>query len=172
MQLLQIQRLAKYDHPVHREGVSVWCQFLSVCLVPCSFWEGGICTLVPCSFWDLCEWSHVLSRKVSLQGVSLHGSLSRGSLSRGLCPEGSLCPGGSLSSVGLCPGVSLSGRPPWTEVLPIQWRAGGTHPTGMFSCFFYDFSQSLSVLRYLITDNIFTYIYLDSNHAYMSLDIS
>ena len=53
-----------------------------------------------------------------------------------LCPGG-LYPGGSLSG-GLCPGVfsvrgSLcrlcQGDPPYGE------RAGGTHPTGKFSCF-------------------------------------
>ena len=46
------------------------------------------------------------------------GSLSsRLSLSRGVSVQGGLCPGGSLS-----------GRP------PVQLRAGGTHPTGMHSC--------------------------------------
>ena len=43
-------------------GVSVWCHFLSGCLVPCSF-KGRSLSLVPCSFWSLC-W----------------GSLSRGAL--------------------------------------------------------------------------------------------
>ena len=69
----------------HGGGISVWCLFLSDCLVLCSFWEGGL-AMVPCSF----------------QG----GSPSRGSLSRwGLCPWG-LCPWG------LCLGVLLSRRPP------------------------------------------------------------
>ena len=29
-------------HSVHREGVPVWRHFLSGCLVPCSFWGGGL----------------------------------------------------------------------------------------------------------------------------------
>ena len=44
---------------------------------------------------------------------------SRGSLCRGLCLRG-----------------SLSGRPPSPRTeTPVQWRAGGTHPTGMLFCF-------------------------------------
>ena len=51
------------------------------------------------------------------RGVSVRGSMSRGCMSRvGLC-LGDLCPGGSLS-----------GRP------PVWVRAGGTHPTGMHFC--------------------------------------
>ena len=60
---------------------------------------------------------------------------------RGLCPKG-LCPGGFCPG-GLCPGVLDPGRvsvqgvsvledPPAATV---QLRAGGTHPTGMHSCF-------------------------------------
>ena len=79
-------------HSVHGRGwerVSVWCHFLSGCLVLCSFSGGG-----------LCLWSHVPS--VGLcpgEGVSVQEVLSRGDLcpERGLCPEG-FCPGG------LCPG--------------------------------------------------------------------
>ena len=78
-----------------------------------------------------------------LEGLCLGGwglcpgrDLSRGvSVQRCLCPEGSLsrdpCPGGESVSGGLCPGGSLSGRPPATVWL----RAGGTHPTGMHSCY-------------------------------------
>ena len=69
----------------------------------------------------------------------------------GLCPsmhhrshdQGGLCPGGSLSkgvSVqgvlylgGLCPGESLSGGS-LLGTPPVR-RVGGTHPTGMHSCF-------------------------------------
>ena len=43
--------------------------------------------------------------------------------------RGVLCPGGFSAQVGLCPGGSLSGRP------PIRLYAHGTHPTGMHSCF-------------------------------------
>ena len=39
--------------------------------------------------------------------------------------------GGSVQEGGLCPGGSLPGRPP----AAVQLRTGGTHPTGMHSCF-------------------------------------
>ena len=44
-----------------------------------------------------------------------------------VCPQGGLCPGGSLSG-GLCPGVSVRETP------LVQLRAGSTHPTGIHSC--------------------------------------
>ena len=47
------------SHSVHRgEGISVWCHFLSGCLVPCSF-------------WGLCLWPHVPSGGSLSRGVSL-----------------------------------------------------------------------------------------------------
>ena len=73
-----------------------------------------------------------VSGPMFLPGVSVWGSLSVGSLSRGSLSRWGLQ--GSLSRVvsvwrvsvqgglcleGLCPGGSLSGRPPWTET-PVQ----------------------------------------------------
>ena len=112
------------SHSVHM-GVSVWCHFLSGCLVTCPFW--GSLSLVPCSFWG----------SLSLVPCPLWGSLFGGlclgrSLSGGLCPrvsvkgvsvQGVSVEKGSLPRKGLC-----QGDPP-----PIQWRVGGTHPTGMLS---------------------------------------
>ena len=58
-----------------------------------------------------------------------------GFASRGICirggglPGGSLHPGGSASRMGL-------GRPlPPSDTMGYSQRAGGTHPTGMHSCF-------------------------------------
>ena len=93
----------------------------------CPRGEGGLC-LNP-------EGS--LSRGVSVQGVSVQGSLCPGglhpgwSLSRGVSVR-DLCPGGvsvrgSLYK-GSLSGGSLSRGP------PVWLRAGGTHPTGMYSC--------------------------------------
>ena len=83
-----------------------------------------------------------LFRDVSVQrDLYPEGSLSRGSLSGdlclgGLCLEG-LCSGwlrslsrGSLSRGSLSRGISFR-EPPATVLL----RAGGTHPTGMHSCY-------------------------------------
>ena len=75
------------------------------------------------------------SRGVSVQGVSLMGVcvqgglwlgeyLSGGSLSRGISVGG-----GFVSGENLCLWGSLSGRP------PVRYKAGGTYPTGMHSCF-------------------------------------
>ena len=60
---------------VHRDGVSVWCHFLSGCLVQCSFRRG------------LCPWSHVPSEGVSWRSLSRVGLPVRGG---GIC-LGSLC---------------------------------------------------------------------------------
>ena len=101
-----------------------------------------------------------LSRGVSVQGHSLsRGSVSRGvsvqghSLSRGLCPgtfsvqevsvQGGLCPWGSLSGGSLSRGClsrvfsPRGGLCPETPH-PVLLCAGGTHLTGMHSCFFFD----------------------------------
>ena len=89
------------------EGVSVWCHFLSGCLVPCSFLEGESLCLVPCSF----------------QGLGI--SVQKGGVS---VQKGSYVQRGSLSR-----GRSLWGRPPGLKP-PVLWKAGGTNPTGMLSC--------------------------------------
>ena len=70
-----------------------------------------------------------------LPGVSVQeGLCPRRSLSRSVSIQKCLCPGG-LCPGGLCPWGSLSmevsaGRP------PIR-KAGGTHPIGMLSCFYF-----------------------------------
>ena len=77
-------------------------------------------------------------------GFSVQGGLSKGSVQEGLC-AGGLCLGyweilvqGGLSGVlgGLCPGGSLSGKPPRQRPLHMvtSRQAGGMHPTGMHSC--------------------------------------
>ena len=49
----------------------------------------------------------------------------------GVCLLGGLCPGGSLSNRGCCPGgPGVPGRRPF----PTATVAVGTHLTGMFSC--------------------------------------
>ena len=77
-------------------GVSVWCHFLSGCLVPSSFCGVSRGYLSPVRY---------LSRK-------------------GLYPGG-LCPGGS----------PWQNPAPPAETPPVRWRAVGTHPTGMLSCY-------------------------------------
>ena len=83
----------------------------------------------------------------SVRGVSVQGTLSRLSLSGGLCQGGSLskgvlCPRGSL---GVSVGGSLSGgflsEGVSVRKTPMHLCAGGTHLTGMHSCFL-KFSQS------------------------------
>ena len=72
--------------------------------------------------------------EVSVQGVSGQGrgSLSMGvSFQRGICPAGGGLSRGYLSN-GLCPGESLSGIP---RTVKYGKRAGGTHPTGIHSCY-------------------------------------
>ena len=71
-----------------------WCHFLSDYLVPCSFWEGG-----------LCAWSHV-------------------PWGGGLCPGGVSIEGGGHCLGGLCPGESLSGRPPDRDPLRHTVKSG------------------------------------------------
>ena len=126
------------------EGVSVWCHFLSGCLVSCSFPRGSL-SPVPCSF----------------QGVSVKGGLCLG----GLCPRGhswGLLPGGlclAILSLGglilgsLCSG-SLSGRAPPPP--PIRWRADGTHPIGMHT-YFKEYLSSLVNWIHLLTDTMFSF---------------
>ena len=93
---------------VHRgERVSVWCHFLSGCLVPCSFWEGS-----------LCAWSHVPSGGLCPRGLCL-----------GVSVQGSLSSGVSVQW-GLFQGVSVQLQNP----APVRWRAGGMHPTEILSC--------------------------------------
>ena len=74
-----------------------------------------------------------------LGGLCLGGSLSRGfSVQEGLCPGGSLSRGlcsGGLYPGGLCPRGSLSRRGLCHGETPYGGRTGGTHPTGMHSCF-------------------------------------
>ena len=78
------------SHSVYM-GVSVWCYFLSSCLVPCSFWRvsvsgpmfllGGLCVGGLCLERSL---SGGLCPGVSVKGVSVKGGLCPG----GLCPVG------------------------------------------------------------------------------------
>ena len=112
--------------------VSVWCHFLSGCLVPCFFGgRGGLC---PAESLSRGRGSLSRGRGSLSRG---RGSLSRGrgSLSRG---RGSLSRGGGLCPRGLYPGVSVKRgslskgfsvrRPPWIRIV------GSMHPTGMLSC--------------------------------------
>ena len=91
------------------------------------FLLGASLSLVPCSFF--------------CPGKSLYG----GSLCRGLCPgevsiQGRLCPGGDCPG-SLCLGVSVQGKGVSVQggvsigTPPRIRKAGGTHPTGMLSCF-------------------------------------
>ena len=110
------------------EGISVRCHFLFGCLASCSFWVGVSCygpMFLPGSLGGLC-----------LGGLCL-GSLSRGvfvqrSLSRwDHCPW-DLCSWGFYPG-GLCLEVSVQETSP-RQRPPVQWRVGGTHPTGTHSC--------------------------------------
>ena len=71
-------------------------------------------------------------------GVSVWGGLCPGGLCPGgLCPRGVSVQWGSVKG-GLCPGVSVQGGIcPGVSVMdtPHRLGAGGTHPTGMHSCF-------------------------------------
>ena len=75
-------------------GVSVWCHFLSGCLVPYSF-QGSLC-LVPCSF-----------QGVYVQGVCVQMGVS--------VQKGDFCPGWVSVQWGLCPGRPPRQRPPHGE---------------------------------------------------------
>ena len=114
-------------------GVSVWCHFLSDCLVPCSFWRvtvpGPMFLLGASVKGGLCE-----------GGFLWRGSLWKGGFVKGVSVKGgnlwksSLCEGGSLSEGGLCErrGVSVrNGDPPvltstgshWSEQYASYWNA-------------------------------------------------
>ena len=66
-------------YSVHGEGVSVWCHFLSDCLVPCSFKGVSVSgsMFLP---RGVCLWSHVHSKGVSVSGPMFPRGVSLTSL--------------------------------------------------------------------------------------------
>ena len=61
-------------------------------------------------------------------------------------PRGSVSRGGSASRGDLHPGEGVSSRevgqtPPPSDTTGYNQQAGGTHPTGMYSCFFLEISD-------------------------------
>ena len=76
-----------------------------------------------------------MTSKSLSQGGSLSGGVSVWGISvQGVSVQRGLCPGGSLSRGSLSRGISVWGVSV-RETPLIRWRTGGTHPTGMHSCF-------------------------------------
>ena len=90
------------------EGISVWCNFLSSCLVQCSFWGVSVT-------------GHMFLLGGLCLGVSVLGSL---------CLEVSLSREGSLSRE-VSVWRSLYWDPAWIR------KVGCSHPTGILCSFFF-----------------------------------
>ena len=126
-----VRKLHRLHHPVVRQG-SVFC-----CIIT------PICNVVPwisnkeqTKLWKAYKFTRSFYRPQTKFAKVMFSQMS-------VCPQGGLCPGEVSVQGGLCwervlclGGLCPRGVSGWVFVRGGGLRAGGTHPTGMHSCFF------------------------------------
>ena len=126
---------------VHGRGACVagGCAWQGACVA------GGMCGRGPCMVGDMCGRGGMHGRGACMAG---------GHAWQGACVAGGQCGrgdvhgrvGGACMVGGVWQGVCMPHMPPPTLRDMVGQCAGGTHPTGMYSCFIIFFSGQLSSL--------------------------